>query len=198
MMTEEGMRARDVVLAILARGEGRAEFGRTSLQKVAYLAGKALERDLGHRAHYYGPFSSVIESETETLVLSDLVEEKVRSLGFANSAGFEAKQYDYKLTEAGRERLALINDRYGLQVETVNHVVDSLIENVGGLDQRMLSPAAKVDYIATREGRPVTKRDVRMAASDLGWSLNDSQIDSVVELLSKLGFIHVTHGADIG
>lgn len=195
-MTDQGMKARDVVLTIVARGEGHPEFGRTSLQKVAYLTGRALDRDLGHRAHYYGPFSSVIETETETLVLSDLVEEKVRSLGFANAAGFEAKQYDFKLTNAGRERLAFIHDRYGPQVEVVNHVVDSLIEITGGLDQRMLSPAAKVDYIAAREGRPVTTKDVRLAASDLGWRLSNSQIESVLALLSKLEFIQVTqsHG----
>jgi uncharacterized protein YwgA len=197
-MTDQGMKARDVVLMIVARGEGHPEFGRTSLQKVAYLTGRALERDLGHRAHYYGPFSSVIETETETLVLSDLVEEKVRSLGFANAAGFDAKQYDYKLTDAGKDRLALIEDRYGPQAEVVNHVVDKLIEFTGGLDQRMLSPAAKVDYIASREERPVTTKDVRRAASDLGWSLSDSQIESVVTLLSGLGLVQVTQGAGKG
>jgi hypothetical protein len=49
----------------------------------------------------------------------------------------------------------------GGYTEVVNLVVDSLIEITGGFDQRMLSPTAKVDYIAAREGCPVTTKDVR-------------------------------------
>jgi hypothetical protein len=194
-MAEQGMKTRDIVLMIVARGEGHPEFGRTSLQKVVYMAGRELGRDLGHRAYYYGPYSSEVESETETLVLADLVEEKVRTLGFANAAGFEARQFEYSLTDAGRERLAYIKERFGPEADAVNRVVDSLIEATGGLDQRMLSPAAKVDYIAEREKRPVSMKDVRRAARDLGWALSDSQIESVVALLSKLGLIQVTQGA---
>lgn len=161
------------------------------MQKVAYFAGRAMDRDLGHRAHFYGPFSSEIERETETLVVSDVVEEKVRALGFANAAGFEAKQYEYKLSDAGKQRLDLISNRYGPQADVVNRVIDSLMEHAAGLDQQILSAAAKVDYIAARESRPVTNEDVKLAARDLGWSLSDSQIQSVITLLSKLGFIEV-------
>ncbi len=73
----------------------------------------------------------------------------------------------------------------------VNGVIDSLIEHIGGMDQRILSAAAKVDYIAVRENRPVSTEDVKLAASDLSWSLSESQIQSVITLLSTLHLVEV-------
>ena len=187
----EDMKGRDIILMLIAKGQERAEFGRTSLQKVAYFVGRVLGRDLGHRAHFYGPFASLIERETETLVLSDLVEETVYPLGFANPAGFEAKQYEYKLTDLGRERVERLIAKYPEEAKTIDRVVDALLAHTGRLDQRVLSAAAKVDFIASQQDRSIDVPDVRLAAKDFGWELTDPQVDNVVDLLDKLGLAQV-------
>jgi uncharacterized protein YwgA len=188
---EEGMKGRDIILYIISRCQSRPAFGRTSLQKVAYFVGRAMDRDLGHRAYFYGPFASSVERETQALVLSELVEEKVQALGFANAGGFEAKQYEYRVTESGEERLKKLQDQYPSETEMIDLVIEALVENAGRLDQRLLSAAAKVDYIAKQEGRPVSVHDVQLAAKDLGWRLDEVQVSEVVEMLRKLGFVEL-------
>lgn len=187
----EGMKIRDIVLYVVGRCEGRPEFGRTSLQKVMYFVGRKLNRDLGHHAHYYGPFASSVEEETAALVLSKLVEERVQPLGFWTAGGFPAKQYEYTLTELGRKRLEDVVQRHPGEVKLVDEVVDGLLAEAGRLDQKVLSAAAKVDYIAKEEGRPVAVVDVRSAAKDLGWTISQPQVEEVVGLLSNLGFVEV-------
>lgn len=183
------MKVRDLVLLLVSLGEGRPEFGRTSLQKLGYFAGLTLDRDLGYQPHYYGPFSTLIERETQALVLSNLLEERTVRLGFANRAGFAARQYEYSGTAPGKERLADLHQRYPEEVKQLESLVTSLVGHVGRLDQQILSAAAKVDYIARQEGRPVTIQDVRTAATELGWELGGDQIEKVVELLRSLGFV---------
>jgi len=189
--TGEGMKSRDIVLFLTSLGQGRPEFGRTSLQKAAYFSSLVLGRDLGHRAHYYGPFSSTVEREMEALVLSSLVEEKVQLLGFANQIGFAAKQYEYKLTPSGEERVRELTGLYPKDADLLSGLVQSLVEHAGKLDQRVLSAAAKVHYIARQEGRPVSVPDVPVSARQLGWDLTDEQVEQVVHLLDKLSFIKV-------
>jgi uncharacterized protein YwgA len=191
---QDGMKVRDILLVLIARGQGRVEFGRTSLQKVAYFVARAMGRDLGHRPHYYGPYASSIEQEVQTLVLSGLVEEKARSLGFANQFGFEAKQYEYSLTEAGQTRVGELTSRHKEETSTIDGVIDSLLEHTKRLDQGVLSAAAKVDFIASHRKEAVTVEDVKLAANDLGWSLTDTQVESVFDLLSKLGFARAQRG----
>jgi hypothetical protein len=188
---ETGMKDRDIVLYVLGRCAERSEFGRTSLQKVMYFVGRRLDRDLGHHAHFYGPFSPSVERETASLVLSKLAEERIQELGFWTSGGFPAKQYEYKLTNLGAARLEDVVARHSGDVKLINEVVDGLLQEAGGLDQRVLSAAAKVDYIAKEEGRPVSVQDVRSAARDLGWTISPTQVSEVVGLLSHLRFVEL-------
>ena len=185
------IRARDIVLLIIHRCQQRPEFGRTSLQKVAYFVGRALGRDLGHRPYYYGPFASPVEQETQALALSELVEERVQSLGFANQAGFEARQFEYKVTPLGEERVKKLESQHPREAGIIDEVVKALLENQGRLDQRLLSAAAKVDFIAMRESRPVSVQDVQLAAMDLGWQLDQRQVSKVMEMLRDLGFVKI-------
>lgn len=188
---KSGMKNRDLILYVLGRCAERPEFGRTSLQKVMYFVGRKLDRDLGHHAHYYGPFASAVERETASLVLSKLVEERVQDLGFWTSGGFPAKQYEYTLTNLGTTRISEVVARHHDEVKRIDEVVDGLLEEAGRLDQKVLSAAAKVDYIAREEGRPVSVDDVRSAARDLGWTISPAQVGEVVGLLGNLGFVDV-------
>jgi uncharacterized protein YwgA len=188
---ENSMKARDIVLHVIWRCEGRPEFGRTSLQKVMYFIGRRLNVDLGHRAYFYGPFASTIERETETLVLSKLVEEHVSPLGFIGPGGFPAKRFSYTLTSAGHDRVREVEKKHPDHIRIIDEVLDGLLHEAKGLDQRVLSAAAKVDYIAKQEGRSVSVDDVIAAAKDLGWSIRRTQAQFVVGLLGNLGFVKV-------
>jgi uncharacterized protein YwgA len=185
--SDSGMKVRDILLILIDRGQEREEFGRTSLQKVAYFVGRAMGRDLGHRPHYYGPYASPIEQDVQTLVLSSLVEEKSRALGFANQGGFEAKQYHYSLTPAGEQRVKDVTSRHEDETKVIDSVFDSILERTKKLGQGVLSAAAKVDFIARDREEALSVQDVKLAATDLGWTLTDAQVEGVFDLLGHLG-----------
>ena len=98
------MQPRDLVLAVIGLCSSRAEFGRTSLQKVAYLVSLVFGVDLGHSAYYYGPYSSTVDADAEALVMGGLVSETVEPLGF-NGRGFPVNKFHYSVTSAGHDRL---------------------------------------------------------------------------------------------
>jgi uncharacterized protein YwgA len=54
---ERGLTTRDTVL-LIADAVGDPVRGRTILQKLAYFSSIDLGSALGHRAYYYGPYSS--------------------------------------------------------------------------------------------------------------------------------------------
>ena len=186
------MRVRDIVLVIINRCEGQKSFGRTSLQKVAYFVSDATGRDLGHRAHFYGPFSDLVEVETDGLVVSELIEETAEGLGFANRGGFEAKKYEYHVTDEGKKRIRLIKDKYPTEISKIETRINEIIEHAGGLNQKILSPAAKTHYIiANSDKEHVSTADIKSLAKDLGWDLSENQVLKVADLLERLEMIKV-------
>jgi uncharacterized protein YwgA len=190
----EPMKPRDFVLMTIDSAGDRPEFGRTSLQKLTYFAALALGRDLGHRPHYYGPFSNTVERDTEALVFSDLVEERVQSLGFATAARWEARQYEYKISETGRERVQQLRKHHPEEASALASLIESILEHAGRLDQRILSAAAKVHFIGKREDKAVSIDDVRRAARDYGWKLSEREVEKVMELLEKVGLARRVEG----
>jgi hypothetical protein len=182
------IKIRDLVLYLIDRCGERTEFGRTSIQKVTYFAGLLLDQDFGHGAYYYGPFSPEVERSIENLVLSGLVKETVTPLGYSTRSGFGVKRYEYTVDAQGTERVKEIADVHGDDVERVDRLLDLLMAHAGGLDQSVLSPAAKVHYIAQLQGRAVDVNEIKQAGADLGWDLTESQVKRVVVLLEKLGF----------
>ena len=189
------MKRRDLLLALIALCSDRPEFGRTSLQKVAYFlgAGKHGRAEFSHQAHFYGPFSEVVETDVEALVLSGLVEEQARTLAFTGVRG-PAKQYSYELTPAGRQRLTRLQDAYPLEFAELQTFVEKLEQAAGGLDQGILSPAAKTYFIANREGRNLTASEISRLARQVGWELRSAQIKKVSKVLDELGLVEVGSG----
>jgi uncharacterized protein YwgA len=97
-MEQWNMKRRDILLTIIALCSERPEFGRTALQKVAYFVGVLREAGFRHQAHFYGPFSDVVEADVEALTLSGLIDERVQSLAFVGSGGHQARRYEYGMT----------------------------------------------------------------------------------------------------
>jgi uncharacterized protein YwgA len=185
------LKRRDALLILIGTCAERREFGRTSLQKVAYFAHLALDLDFGHRAHFYGPFSEVVESDIEALALSGLIEERVENLGFIGSSGFQGRRYEYRVTEDGEERLKALCERYAGDCAEITLLVQKLIDAAGGLDQRILSTAAKTHYISAQEGSLLSVDDIRAKAKRLGWDLSARQIKQVEQVLEKLGLVEL-------
>lgn len=183
------MKQRDLLLTIIGLCEHRPEFGRTSLQKVAFFVADEQGVDLGYRPHYFGPFSNLVEEEIRTLVLMDMVEEKIQPLGFIDTSGFAGKKYEYHLSASGRDRFAEVQTAHAQEFDEIRGFLSKLESSAGGLDQRVLSPAAKCYFIIKREKRAVTTDEIRENAAQLGWQLDQHQIDHVGQVLEQLHLI---------
>jgi len=183
------MKRRDLLLSIIAVCGERPDFGRTSLQKVAYFVGLTSGADLQHRAYYFGPFSEVVEREVQTLVISDLIQERIQPLGFVGAEGFEGRRYEYHLAAAGRERFDQLRVAYPEEVRALETFIGKLIQAAGGLDQKVLSTAAKTFFIAQREGRPLDAEEIKQLARQLGWTVSHAQVERVLRVLHDLEFM---------
>jgi uncharacterized protein YwgA len=189
------MQPRDFLLAIISLCGERPEFGRTSLQKVAYLAALRFDLDFGHRAYYYGPFSAEVEADTEALAFSGLIKESVEELDFVGQGGFPARQFRFLLSETGVARVERLKETFAEQFAQLGKFVEELVAVVGSLDQRMLSAAAKTVFIAREQGRPVTAEEIKTIAKDMGWSLTIGRIAKVTEMLGRLKLVSVSKTA---
>lgn len=185
------MQPRDLVLSVIAAADGRDDLGRTALQKATFFTGIALRRDLGHSAHYYGPYSALVESDTGALVASGLVEEDAKTLG-TNRRGFPITQYQYKISDEGAQRVRRLRGKYTSEFEEVERLVGRLVEVVGSLDQATLSAAAKTYYIAREQGKRVTAEDVSELAREYGWELSADRVTDVANMLEDLNFVGTT------
>lgn len=178
------MKRRDLILAIIHACEGNPDFGRTSLQKVAYFAAAVFKSDLGHHAYFYGPFSSSVENEVQALVFSSLIEEKSRTLG-VNSRGLVAR-YEYSVTDLGTKRLRQLEEAYPKEMTMISDVVDHIQTSAGTLHQRILSTGAKVHFIQDMENSKLSPEEVKELAGNLGWKLGKNQIKSVQSLVDEI------------
>lgn len=186
------MKHRDLILTILEHCSAREEFGRTSLQKVAYLVGVQTQQDLGHTAHYYGPFSAQIEEDTEALALSGLLHEQTETLAFTGPTGRPAVRYRFAVTESGKARVEELAAKYPEQVQQVHGQIDRLVEVMGGLDQKPLSMAAKTYYISRKENSPLTPEEIRQLAKELNWTLTPRKVTDMGRRLAELGLVEFT------
>lgn len=185
--------ARDVVLSLIGYGtERQQEFGRTSLQKVAYFASITTGIDLGHRAFYYGPFSSKVEEETEALVLSGLITQTRTDLGFVNKKGFPGVKYSYALTESGQERWDAVKERDPALSDALHQLVQTLGNTVGSLDQGLLSLAAKTYFITAEQNTGLSVEQIQELAKEKNWTLSKGQVEKVAQYLQQLGLVNVT------
>lgn len=181
---------RDIVLSVIGKCSPHKEFGRTSLQKVTYLASLVLQINLGHHAYYYGPYSGSVESDAEALVLGGFITETVELSGFSQR-GFPIKKYKYSMTEAGERRLERVSEVYPEQFQVLEDFVERIDAVVGSLEQRTLSAVAKTLYIAKEQDKPVSTEEVKTLALDLGWNLTVSKIEQVTQILSDLNLVQV-------
>jgi uncharacterized protein YwgA len=186
---EEALTPREAVLLALDAAGGEVE-GRTAMQKIMYFVSVALETDLGHRAHYYGPYSRPVElGLTQTALAEEVTETMERFPSW--TAGPDIRKYTYELTDEGREQVAAVSGRDATDAERVKATVGAIQEAVPDLDQQTLSMAAKIHYIVIHQDDPTKLADIPNLAKQLGWRISDTQVESSVNLLQRLDLLEV-------
>jgi uncharacterized protein YwgA len=186
---ENGLTPQEAVLLALAAAGGTVE-GRTSMQKITYFVAVALEQDLGHRAHYYGPYSRPVESALADAALGDEITETMER--FPNYySGPDIRKYTYELTPDGEELVRELEADHPEEATTIDDTVGAIKEAVPDLDQNTLSMAAKNHFIVDTEGGTAKLSDIPDLARELGWRISDGQVQKSVELLKGLDLLTV-------
>ncbi|MEX2196535.1 MAG: hypothetical protein WD844_14725 [Thermoleophilaceae bacterium] len=176
------MTVRETVLLVIEAAGGKVE-GRTPIQKLCYFAALALDEDLGHRAHYYGPYSREVEVALENETFAGDLDETMRTF---NAAGREGRQYAYELTDQGREFVEEIRVSKPGAADRVAPIVKQLGDLVPGYRQHPLSLAAKVDLILRQQGSLMADQ-IPAVANGLGWDVNDNDVAEAVHILVGIG-----------
>ena len=146
--------------------------GKTLLQKRLYFMGVFLERTFGHRPHFYGPYSPLVESNLGLLREYGLIEQKVVPLRV--NAGEVIERHDLVITNEGKQFADEVRE---LNPELAKEVESAIakIERAGDINPAMLAVAAKIHFIVNDsesvEGA-VKFEDIQTTASQLGWEVD--------------------------
>lgn len=188
--TERGLTTRDTVL-LIADAVGGTVPGRTVMQKLAYFSGIGLGSTLGHRAYYYGPYSSKVEDALSVAsVAGELHETADRMSDW--SGGPDIVRYTYTLTEEGGRRVAALKERSPRQWDTIASAVAAVKSAIPDLNQKMLSSAAKTYLIISDSEGTIEESDIPALAAQLGWELTADQVEKTVSILQQLGLVEDT------
>jgi uncharacterized protein YwgA len=180
------MNATDFVISLVDASGGSIQ-GRTLLQKRAYfltlLAG--LDIDVDFDAHFYGPYSAVVDNTMTQLKNLSFIEESATAYGVDNT-GFEMKRYDYRLTPDGQkiaEKLRATPE-YGQIRRIVNRMTES-----GNLNYMELSIAAKAFFILKKRKERMSKDEIIREARKFDWNIQPPSLDKAVSFLERLGVL---------
>lgn len=178
---------RETVL-LITHAAGDEVGGRTIMQKLAYFAGLGLNTGLGHRPHFYGPFSSKVEDAVSNAVLAGDLHEVVERMPHW-SGGPDLRKYTYTLTASGKDRVDELIEHRGSEWERVRESVKAIKAVLPTMDQKTLSSAAKTYLIVSESSGGVKEVDIPGLAKNLGWDLDLEQTKNTVALLRKLGLL---------
>jgi uncharacterized protein YwgA len=172
-------------LIALFHAWGGSIHGRTLLQKRAFFVQRlsGVDPGLAYDAHYYGPYSSTVDSTIEQLKNLGFVREETNEFGVM-SGGFEMRRYDYRLTQQGQqvaERLSGMPE-FQLVEESVRR-----IEQAGNRDYIELSIAAKAFFILLRQKRPMSVADITKEAEKFNWNIGEQSVNKAVGFLKSVG-----------
>ncbi len=187
------MEAHQIVLLIVDGNGGKLR-GKTLLQKRGYFISKSLKLDLGYKAHYYGPYSPVVEDGIAQAKALGFLEERTLGFGVADSVGFEVRRYDYSLTEDGKEIIKGLEARFSKDVKKIRDALQSLKAAGDSGDYVSLSIAAKSLHILSEKGGIMGLSEIKKAASGLGWSISEDEIDKASDFLVQLGVVQKDKG----
>ncbi len=159
--------------------------GRTLLQKRAYFVSLLTSSsvELGFDAHYYGPYSAIVDGTVVELKNLGFVEETGTGFGVV-SGGFEMRRYDYRLSPDGKRVVESLrgSDSY----QKIQQALER-ISAAGDPNYMELSMAAKAFYILRKENRPMTRDQLAHAAESFNWQIGQVSLERAILFLRNLG-----------
>lgn len=179
--TQGPLTVREAVLLVLDAAGGSIS-GRTAVQKLCYFGAQTLGLDLGHRAHYYGPYSRQVEAAVANETFAGDLEEHAEPFEY----GREGRTYHYQITSQGREIVQQLRADHPFEAAALDEMARSLGELVPGYRQKELSIAAKVDLIVHSQNEAVPAAAIPALARGLGWQVDDEDVDRAVGILVRL------------
>lgn len=167
--------------------------GKTLLQKRLYFTQVLLRENLGldFDAHYYGPYSALLNSELSTLKLQGQLREDASTYGFSQQSGFEMRRFHYQLTDGGRAGVEWLRQNYPDEAGRVTEAAKCVVA-AGNLDYMDLSFAAKSHWILCQAQKPLSEADIANEAQRFGWEVKPEQVHRGVEFLQKVGLVPAT------
>lgn len=179
----------DKIILLIIEKTGGTISGKTLLQKKAYFLSKALQLDLGYRAHYYGPYSPEIEAGIGKLKSLGFIDEKTRGFGMTNQNGFEVRRYDYEITDDGKIIVQKLCEEDPNGCKEVEETLRRLSAAGDTNDYITLSIAAKTYYVLEEQKKPMENKEIRNFAKKLGWEILPNSIEDAVSFLEKMDFV---------
>jgi uncharacterized protein YwgA len=187
------MNAYDFVhLALHALGGGVR--GKTKLQKTIYFLGLLTNtvRDLGYRAHFYGPYSADVAGAVDRLRALGFAEQSVSGLGAVDPQGFEVARYDLTLNDAGK-RIAEYKAHNNADLWMRLKGAVTVLNRVGDQDYVKLSVAAKIRFMLGEDERPARTGDLTRLAAHFGWAVTPEQVQEAARFLQSIGLIELAN-----
>src|SRR5688572_30137640 len=125
---------RDTLLLIVHASSDEVS-GRTVMQKLAYFCGLELGAGLGHRPHFYGPYSARVEDAmTNAVIAGELRESAERIPDWGG--GPELRKYTYTLEGPGRSRVERLIQEHPDEWARIRQAVTAIKQVLPDLDQK--------------------------------------------------------------
>lgn len=181
------MTALDFVLSLISGFGGQVQ-GRTLLQKRAYFVAQlaGVPVNLAYDAHYYGPYSAVVDNCVSRLKSLGFVDEENLGFGITNTSGFEVKRYDYRITQDGKRILETLRNRD--EYQRIERACIAILE-AGDPNYFVLSIAAKADFILGKRGKAMSRNEIIREAQKFDWEIQGNSLNDAVNFLEKLGMV---------
>lgn len=184
------MRVHDLILLVISKEEGRSLRGRTLLQKKLYFLSMLKRGDFGFRPHYYGPYSSWVAENLNTLVGIGFLKEITETFPAREKIFGEVRRHTYSLIDHGETVMHEIEKEKSY--EEWKEVIERFNAQSLAGDFNRLSIAAKVHYILIRTEESVTSEQIQSIAEQYKWRIQESDLDGVMKFLVDLSLVSVS------
>lgn len=181
------MKARHLILILLNTLGGKID-SKTKLHKEIYFISLLLDRDIGFKAHYYGPYSPKVEQGLDELIGAGYVNMTHQVFGMDPNRGFEFKRYDFSLTESGERFAKILGEKYPEERKKIEEFAGKLQE-IGDPDYLILSLSAKAYFILDKVGIAMTDSQIAEKSEKFGWNVTEDDITTAVTILEKLDLV---------
>ena len=176
----------ELLILLVIKADGGHLRGKTLLQKRGFFLCERFKCSVDYRAHYYGPYSPMLDATLGRLKSLGLIEEKSESFGRADGVGFEWRRYEFALTEDGRQVLTAFEQQEPDIVHAVREYLRQMEVAGDNGDYVKLSIAAKTFFVLKRREKPMTRDEIQGVAKRFGWSIEPEQIARAGEFLEQM------------